>query len=305
MIRRDPSKNALHARQPCHRGFSLIEILVVIALLSVIILGLLLMFNQTQRAFRTGMTQVDVLQGARAATEIIARELSQMTPAYLRNIENFRAETTTLSPLLQPLPGVNTAQRVNYSQDLFFLTRQNLEWHGIGYFVRTNDVVTRTLGIPDPPVGTLYRFHTNYPDQYFRKNQLAFSQAFRAARFREDGASRVLDGIVHFKIRAYNPEGRLIVSGLPGNPTNSIVVPYPPSSVTTGEVRLYSFPSNTVPAFVEFELGILEQRTLERANSITEAVARRNYLQREGQAGRVHVFRLRVPVRNVDPTAYQ
>src|SRR5437899_453189 len=34
-------------------GFSLIEIMVTVGLLSFIILGLLVMFNQTQRAFRT------------------------------------------------------------------------------------------------------------------------------------------------------------------------------------------------------------------------------------------------------------
>jgi hypothetical protein len=45
--------------------FSLIEIMVTVGLLTFIILGLLLMFNQTQRAFRTGMTQTDVL-GSRA-----------------------------------------------------------------------------------------------------------------------------------------------------------------------------------------------------------------------------------------------
>jgi hypothetical protein len=53
---------------------------------------------------------------------------------------------------------------------------------------------------------------------------------------------------------------------------------------------------------VEFELGILEGRVMERAKSIPDLVARRQYL--EDQAARVHLFRMRVPVRNVDPTAY-
>ena len=37
-------------------AFSLIEIMITSALLSFIVLGLLAMFNQTQRAFRSGMT---------------------------------------------------------------------------------------------------------------------------------------------------------------------------------------------------------------------------------------------------------
>ena len=66
---------------------------------------------------------------------------------------------------------------------------------------------------------------------------------------------------------------------------------------------LFTFTNNAVPAFVEFELGILEERALARVKSIPDAATRTKYL--EDQAGRVQIFRTRVPVRNVDPTAYQ
>ncbi len=86
-------------------AFSLIEILVVIGLLSVIILGLLAMFNQTQRAFRTGMTQVDVLASGRAASDMIARELSQITPAnYTRDAVTFSAGLYGYTPFFFPPP---------------------------------------------------------------------------------------------------------------------------------------------------------------------------------------------------------
>ena len=39
------------------------------------------------------------------------------------------------------------------------------------------------------------------------------------------------------------------------------------------------------------------------ANLTAQADARRNYLT--NQAARTHLFRIRVPIRNVDPTAYQ
>ena len=64
-----------------------------------------------------------------------------------------------------------------------------------------------------------------------------------------------------------------------------------------------SFVSNAIPASVEVELGILEERAAERARSITSPTARYNYLTNE--VGKVHLFRWRVPVRNVDPRAYQ
>src|SRR5947207_12610645 len=59
-------------RSPGSPGFSLIEIMVTVSLLTFIILGLLLMFNQTQRAFRTGMTQTDVLEAGRATMDMLS-----------------------------------------------------------------------------------------------------------------------------------------------------------------------------------------------------------------------------------------
>src|SRR5438552_7914811 len=62
-------------------GFSLIEVMVAVSLLAVIIVGLLAMFYQTQRAFRSGIAQVDVLEGGRATLDLISRELQEMTAA--------------------------------------------------------------------------------------------------------------------------------------------------------------------------------------------------------------------------------
>jgi hypothetical protein len=60
--------------------------------------------------------------------------------------------------------------------------------------------------------------------------------------------------------------------------------------------------SNTVPASVEVELGVLEDRTLQRAESLSGAV-QTAYLW--NHAGQVHIFRQRAWIRNVDPSAYQ
>ena len=68
-----------------------------------------------------------------------------------------------------------------------------------------------------------------------------------------------------------------------------------------GEVGL-SFYSNALPASVEVELGVLEDRALQRAESLP-FVAQTNYLAQH--AGQVHIFRQRVWIRNVDPSAYQ
>jgi prepilin-type N-terminal cleavage/methylation domain-containing protein len=281
------------------RAFSLIELLVVVALLSIIILGLLLMFNQTQKAFRTGMAQVDVLESGRAATEMLSRELLQMTPAYSSNGVNFYVGLPKLPgyvPLRQPLPGSSTPaeERENLLEEMFFLTCYNRTWAGIGYLVTWPDNPdTNAVAPPGDGVGTLYRY---YVTNLFGQDPATLYGAYLNAR-RSD-MSRIIDGVVHFKVRAFDTNGVWITRDHPWPPvTNVVAQPF-----SYGEVSDLRFYSNAVPAFVEFELGILEQRTLERAKSIP-AAARRAYLEK--QAGRVHLFRMRVPIRNVDPTAYQ
>jgi prepilin-type N-terminal cleavage/methylation domain-containing protein len=292
------------SRQVTHRAFSLIEILVVIALMSVIILGLLAMFNQTQRAFRTGMTQVDVLEAGRAATEMIARELSQITPAnYSRDAVTFSAGIYSylppfqpVAPLLQPLPGTKNPPdlRMNLLEGMFFLMQENQtgqpRWSGIGYWVGN----PATGASPTEGWGTLYRFQANTMFGAFPFPSLLYSNYYRLDA-RKNLSSRIIDGVVHFKVRAYDTNGVLITKSLKANTavyTNVV-----------GEVEFCRFTNSAVPAFVEFELGVLEERALARVKSIPDATTRSNYLAQ--QAGRVHLFRMRVPVRNVDPTAYQ
>jgi hypothetical protein len=58
---------------------------------------------------------------------------------------------------------------------------------------------------------------------------------------------------------------------------------------------------------VELQLGMLEQHTLDRYNSIGTPAARLNYLQSTDYdiSSRVHLFRQRVQMRSVNPLAYQ
>jgi hypothetical protein len=65
----------------------------------------------------------------------------------------------------------------------------------------------------------------------------------------------------------------------------------------------FTFYSNAVPASVELQMGVLEDRTLQRAESLPfQLFAQTNYLAQ--QSGHVHLFRQRVTIPNVDPTAY-
>src|ERR1035441_10365561 len=152
-----------HSALRISQAFTLIEILVTVALLSFIILGLFAVFNQVQRAFRSSMNEVDRLEAGRAVTELLPRELEQTAPCGA-NAMTFVAQVLSSNPLIQPLPGNVTpsAKRMNLLEDCFMLQRQNQTWIGIGYCVRTNDANGR-LWLPESGpgqlgVGSLYRW---------------------------------------------------------------------------------------------------------------------------------------------------
>jgi type II secretory pathway pseudopilin PulG len=305
-------------------AFTLLEILVAVGLLSVIVLGLFAMFNQTQRAFRQGMNQTDILEAGRAVTEMVPRELEQMTPSrypvypYPHGV-NFYAAIPNSTPLTQPLVS-STLERTNVLEDCFMLLRQNQTWIGIGYLVRNADANGR-LWYPETEAGkmgagTLYRFAAALPAVYnvpgqdsrngLEQDPSRLFDAFRAVSSPGSVASatvsnRICEGVIHFRFRAFDTNG-VLITPFNMNPTN-MVVSYSP--VVPGEIGLYTFCSNALPASVEMELGLLEQYAWDRYNSIGSPAARRAYLRREEISSRVHLFRQRVPIRNVDPSAYR
>jgi type II secretory pathway pseudopilin PulG len=283
-------------------AFTLVEIMVVMVLLSVIVLGLMAMFNQTQRAFRAGMAQTDQLEGGRMFTDLILQDLQQITPSDQTNGLNFYAQIPNY-PLLQQLLPASFIPRTNALENLFFLTRYNQTWTGVGYMVRTNSDYGLSGGIDY--AGTLYRFQTNLSmSQFEGAGQSPYFTFLNATdRF---SFSKVLDGVVQFRVRCYDPNGALLVSTngtLSGdNLTNSFVRITDSASLDPGEVESYAFSNNIVPAYVEVEMGVLEPAVLKRYNSIPDPIARSNFLA--NHAGNVQLFRERVPVRNVDPSAY-
>ncbi len=74
---------------------------------------------------------------------------------------NFYAAVSNSFP--QTLTG-SSASRTNVMEDVFFITRQNQTWKGVGYFVRTNLLLAGGLATP----GLLYRFETNIQCHRFR-----------------------------------------------------------------------------------------------------------------------------------------
>ena len=307
-------------------GFTLVEILVVVVLLSFIIVALMAVFNSTQAAFRAGVTQADVLEGGRGVMGLIKNDLEVLTPSfgqsnvdfsgtYLTFIPNnapvnvcvianqYQYQTNAL-PLIQSLTGSSNPNilRTNVLEKFFILTRQNTTWTGTGYVVDT----TSTNGF-----NPLYRFTAsanvsaqNMPWGMLYTNFLA--NTVLPVLPTNATLSHLIDGVVHLTVRAYDPNGYWMTN--PVNFTRSDIYHQHKQKRLVfgpawGEAGFYMF-SNTLPATVQVELGVLEDRTLQRALSLRDsAIAQSNYLAQ--QAGKVHLFRQRFWIRNVDPSAYQ
>jgi prepilin-type N-terminal cleavage/methylation domain-containing protein len=283
-----------HSRA-ARRAFSLIEVIVVSGLLGIIILGLVLMFGQTQRAYKLGTTQVDVMEGGRMVSDMLSREVAQMAAANFNGTVNAFVDVHNVPPLMQDLPGNHVdVKRTNYSSDFFMLTRVNQRWDGIGYRVLDPKDGTRPTG----GMGTLYRFEGEAYNFEGQPGLTRIFNAYESVRLNPNlytNLSRIIDGVVHFRVRTFDPDGFWIDGTLQTNIVNR-------GGFINGDPQYLFFYSNALPASVEIELGILEEKTAERARSITDPAARRTYLAE--QAGKVHIFRWRVPVRNADATAY-
>jgi hypothetical protein len=292
------------------RAFSIIEVLMVISLLSLIVLALMEVFSTTQRAFRAGVTQSDVLEGGREAVDLITSDLRLITPSGGASnivygsvnffaLDNSYSSVLAYTPLLQSLPG-GSVQRTNVLNYFFLLGRENTKWTGIGYVVNPSS---------SSPLYPLYRF--------FEQTNTSISPQTMFFDFLNDinngqwtNMSHVVDGVVHFVVRPCDVNGYPMTSTYQYESgqwvTNNDVAFYPGAAGGTG----FYFFSNTVPASVELEMGVLEDRTLQRAASLPNNAPAappndRRTLYLQGKSGNVHLFRQRVTIPNVDPTAYQ
>jgi len=263
--------------RPRAAGFSLLEVMVAVSLLAVIIVGLLAMFFQVQRAFRAGTAQSDLMENGRAIMNLLARELQEAAAARQPWVTN-----VAIVPPFGLADGQEASSQVlpagegrnNYLKDLTFLSRQNDDWVFTSYRVRN----------APSGVGTLYRLvardTTNNP--VFLHNALATASPDPAA-----GSSyntnfhRIVDGVVHLYIEAYDSRGLVMTNALLG-----------------GFLGSYAFTNRVMPAYLDIELGVLDPSTLERYKARAEAdpaTARDQYLSQ--RAGRVQMFRQRVVLR--------
>lgn len=273
-----PALRARTARGPHigQRGFSLLEIMVAVALLALIIVGLLAMFYQVQRAFRSGTTSVDVMENGRAGTSMIVREAQEAIAVQMEPITNMGVVLPVVDINNNPAPASSAQQalpggdsRQNFLRDFFFLSRVNDEWVGTAY--RISNAVSG--------VGTLYRL----TDRQTTNNPWFFASNFaRATPYNNTNFRRVMDGVVHFTVDFYD--------------TNGWIIPKANNAYSPPELG-YAVTNGMLPAYMDVELAVLEPLTLGKFRYRYDA----NQVQAAGylanQAARTHVFRQRVPIR--------
>ncbi len=133
--------------------------------------------------------------------------------------------------------------------------------------------------------------------------------------------TRVADGVVHLRVRPFATNGFPIVSDgtaagytvfctnalLPNTLTSYQAITQAVNHVNITCPERYDwclFLSNAMPAYVELELGILEAQTYQRYKAIASANPPSAALFLSNHVAQVHIFRQRVPIHNVDPSAY-
>ena len=312
MERRARKKVSAFSHQPLafvYSGFTLVEVMVVVVLLSLIVYALMMVFSSTQAAFRSSVTQAGVLDDGRAAMDLIASDLRAMTPGHGRGgggAANFYVivdrPLSPLFPLIQPMVG-GSSRRTNVLEAFYILSRGNQNgvptWYGVGYAVAPTNASGRLY--------PLYRFATNYPVASANP-VFMFNHDFFVFLGNVSGGSHLMDGVVALTVHAYDVNGGLMTTNIitvasGRGATNQNVYYFPPIPPVGGQVGFGMY-SNTLPASVEIEMGVLEDRALQRAESLNfNLKVQSNYLS--GAAGAVHVFRQRVTIPNVDPSAYQ
>lgn len=274
-------------------GMTIMEMMVAMSILVIIVVGLLNMFSYTQRALRASTTQTDVMETGRAVMDLMMREIPQAKAVNLplnqvyyfygfpiSNSVNFYAITNTSNGLFPPLSQrrAGGAPDINYDiEDLFFTYNINRQWFGIGYFVN----ITNNSG-----VGTLYRYlcmtnHNGARELFkdFMREKSLFQNNPRLTG--TDKTHRVADGIVHFEIHCYDRNGEIYQDNISSN------------IVKLSNFAL--FMGNALPYSVEVVLGVLEPPVLDQIAGMPGASVRA-FLEDERRAGRVHIFRQKIPV---------
>ncbi len=306
-------------------AFSLLEMLVSMGILSLLVLALFSLFNQTQKALLANVTQSDVMENGRSIIDLLVRDLVRARPAGLGSNFIFLPGTTNIQEVVNPAPNLvvlrTTAGIANPTakqlftdgwrrdalmHDLFYLAEQRPgQWTGAGLFVADED--TR---FPDHGLGTLYRYEDIQPvslrgaraaDRVWDLYNRFFGTSGNGLNYRlsPTNSSRLIDGVVFFRVTPFGALGEALDQTLRAQ-TN--IFPNPPDVLIGPDntipynLSATQFRGRAFPSALELELGVLPTELLERYRALpqTPDTIRARFLI--NNAANILVFRQRIPM---------
>jgi len=274
-----------------------------------------------------------VNEPARAALDLISDNLRQASFVGVPEVENFMVRYFTdingTVPTRNPSWIEAVGPRSQAHHEVYYLKQvQDRQWLSAGFFVgqESSSVSGYRADRPwPPPVGSLYFYSP--PNGVLARGDNLRTNGVAANQFRSillknfndldnrtSFSSRVLDGVVMFRVLAYDAYGRLMdeysLNQLMKLPiTNGIYKPdirfFANSQVDlVGKVQSIKVPATTVtflnqelPSTLEIELGILEPKTLDQYRAVADGGAATALAFLERNQSRIQMYRRRVDLR--------
>jgi prepilin-type N-terminal cleavage/methylation domain-containing protein len=299
-------------------GFSLLEMLVGMGILSVLVLALFAMFNQTQKALLANVGQSDVMESGRSIMDLLGRDLSRARPSNVGSNIIYAPGTAQINMVIDPAANMvvlRTAagptnvnvrnafldqwRRDSLLHDVFYLSETEPgQWTGAGLFVAPEDP-----NAPDDGVGTLYRYEDRRPVNLrgargAKMADLLYDRFFNNALYRQNptNSSRLLDGVVFFRVTPFGPSGQAL-DRTSFSQTNLFPIPRDvligPDSTIGYPLNATLFRGQAFPTSIEVELGLLPAELLERYRVLSPDT-RANFLIKN--LPNILVFRQRIPM---------
>lgn len=203
--------------------------MVAVSLMTLIVLALYAMFNQTQKALRSNEAQVDSAERGRGVLELVSREMESVRVGMRAEATNLWLRTPVKMPPVvqndftagQPLTA--DPLRTNRFDDVYYLSKVEKAWRGVGYVVlaTTNINNADALARPFGGMGTLYRYETPSTNRDYAFPTTNLFGGF--VKYLPDNnsanplwstnatnLSQISQGIVHFRVLPYDTKGQLL-----------------------------------------------------------------------------------------------
>ncbi|MFM8879871.1 MAG: prepilin-type N-terminal cleavage/methylation domain-containing protein [Verrucomicrobiota bacterium] len=148
-------------------AFSLLELMISVGLLTVIILALYAMFDQTQKAFRQSLNQADLSEGGRSALDLMVRGIERAASPQVQDALHLviRPANATGYELVFPgeTPQANRTQPLRFDELFFTYPAGGGLWHVAGLFIGTLDAGP-VVSTPVAGLGSLYLYDEALPN---------------------------------------------------------------------------------------------------------------------------------------------